>query len=198
MKEEVKKFLEDVTGLGKPKRREIEIARRVPLSRKFRDDGVTPNNAYLPLIVYRAAIVLNPRFDPAAIFEVLFASNRWQNSWRYTMYGYNHFHTSTHECLGLARGRLTALFGGQRGRKIDLEADDVIVIPAGVGHKRVRQSRDLLIVGAYPVNGGKYDELKPRAIAQATAVARIEKVPLPSADPVYGKNGPLLATWRQR
>jgi uncharacterized protein YjlB len=196
MKEEMKKFFEDLTGLGKPKRQQIEIARRVPNSFKFRDDGSTPNNPRLPLIVYRAAVTLDPRFDPAAILEVLFASNRWRDNWRYTMYGYNHFHTSTHECLGIARGKLTALFGGKSGRKIDLQAGDVLVIPAGVGHRRIRQSRDLLIVGAYPANGGKYDEPKPRAIVHAEALARIEKVPLPPTDPVYGEGGPLFARWR--
>ena len=82
MKGEIKKAFEDLTGLGKPKPGEVEIARRVPFTLKFKDDGSTPNNARLPLIVYRAAVVLDPHFDPAAIFEVLFASNRWRNSWR--------------------------------------------------------------------------------------------------------------------
>ena len=198
MKEALKELFETITGVGKPRLKNIAVRKRKPHAFRLKDDGETPNNKRLPLIVYRSPVAFDPRFDPAATFEVLFASHHWTDSWRATMYGYNHFHTGTHECLGIARGKLIAQFGGAKGRKIELKAGDVVIIPAGVGHKHVRQSKDLLILGCYPSNAGKYDEPKPSEIEHQDAVARIGKVKLPPADPVYGRNGPLFSKWRSR
>lgn len=195
MKEDIKKFIEDATGFAKPKRHELVVLKPKPQTFKLKAGGRTPNNPHFPLTVFRSPVWLDPRFDPAAMFEVLFASNGWKDSWRSTMYGYNHYHTRTHECLGIARGKLTALFGGTKGRKISLNAGDVVVIPAGVGHKHIYQSKDLLIVGCYPARTGKYDEPKPGEISHDEALARIEKVRCPKTDPIYGKDGPLLEKW---
>jgi uncharacterized protein YjlB len=82
-------------------------------------------------------------------------------------------------------------------RKIELRAGDVVIIPAGVGHKHVKQSIDLLIVGAYPANAGKYDEPKPNEINHATAQKNISRVKPPATDPVYGRRGPLLSVWKK-
>jgi uncharacterized protein YjlB len=198
MREEIKKVVEQLTGIARPGRRKIDLRPRKPNAFVFKDDGETPNNPELPLVVYRSAVYLNPSFDPAAIFEVLFSANKWTGSWRSTMYGYNHLHTSTHECLGIARGIISARFGGRRGRTIKLKAGDVVIIPAGVGHRHVRQSRDLVIVGAYPANGGKYDEPKANEVGREVALKNISKVKSPVSDPVYGKAGPLLSKWRRR
>ena len=195
MKEDIKKFLEKVTGIGKPSVKELTLRNRKPSAFKLKDDGETPNNLKFPLVVYRSPVALDPRFDPAAIFEVLFEANKWGDGWRSTMYGYNHFHTGTHECLGIARGTLTARFGGSHGRKIELKAGDVVVIPAGVGHHHIKESKDLLIVGAYPTNARNYDEPKPSEIDHAIALKNISRVKRPPTDPIYGRNGPLLSVW---
>ena len=197
MKEDIKKMAEKVTGLGRPNANEVMTRKRKPSTFKFKDDGETPNNAKYPLVVYRSSVALDPKYDPAAVFEVLFEANNWGDGWRATMYGYNHFHTGTHECLGIARGKLTAQFGGTSGRKIQLKAGDVVILPAGVGHKHIRQSKDLLIVGAYPANAGDYDEPKPDEIDHATAMENVSRVKRPSSDPVYGKRGPLFSVWRR-
>ena len=44
----------------------------------FEDDGVIPNHPHWPLIVYRSAVRLPPEFDPASVFEDLFAQNKWE------------------------------------------------------------------------------------------------------------------------
>ena len=196
MKEDIKKVVETLTGIGKPEIRELKLRERKPSTFKFKSDEETPNNSRYPLVVYRSPVALDPKFDPAAIFEVLFATNKWGDGWRATMYGYNHFHTGTHECLGIARGKLTAQFGGTSGRKIQLKAGDVVIVPAGVGHKHITQSKDLLIVGAYPANAGSYDEPKPDEIEHATAVKNVSRVKRPGTDPVYGRKGPLFSIWR--
>ena len=35
---------------------------------RFEDDGETPNNFRLPMILYRSPVRLPDRFDPAAVF----------------------------------------------------------------------------------------------------------------------------------
>jgi uncharacterized protein YjlB len=193
MAQEIRKALEHLTGIDYPDRSELKLRRSSPLAIHFADDGQTPNNERLPLLIYRQVMMLEDRFDPAAQFEVLFESNGWKDSWRDSMYTYNHFHTGTHEVLGLARGMLRARFGDKK--EIELLAGDVVIIPAGVGHKRVGASRDLLIVGAYPPRGD-YDEPRPGEIAHDKAVERIAQVRMPLQDPVFGGKGPLLDMWR--
>ena len=134
--------------------------------------------------------------DPAAVFEDLFAKHGWKDSWRDSIYPYNHFHTGTHEVLGIARGTASVRFGGGKGRVIDVKAGDAIVIPAGTGHRRLVKSKDLLVVGAYP-RSGKYDEPRPAEVDHDEAVAKIAKVRLPQTDPVYGVLGPLKSLWRR-
>ena len=71
-----------------------------------------------------------------------------------------------------------------------------MILPAGTGHRRLKASRDLLIVGAYPANGGAYDEPKPAEVRHSEAIASIARVRVPRADPIYGKDGPLKRLWR--
>jgi uncharacterized protein YjlB len=195
--EDAKRAFEKVTGFGRPKRGDLAalIRMRKPNLLHFRDDGRTPNNP-LPLVIYRSCVALSGRLDPAAVFEELFASHGWKDSWRDGMYDYMHFHTQTHEVLGVAKGRVRAQFGGSSGKAVELKAGDVVMLPAGTGHKRLSASRDLLIVGAYPATGS-YDEPKPNDIDHAKAVAAIARVPAPAQDPVYGKRGPLVELWRR-
>ena len=195
--EHAKRAFEKVTGYGRPKRRELSgLTRpRKPHLFQFKDDGRTPNNP-LPVVLYRTPVTLNGGLDPAAVFEDLFAAHGWRGSWRNGMYDFLHFHTGTHEVLGISRGRLRAEFGGSKGRTLELRAGDVVVLPAGTGHRCLSSSRDLLVVGAYP-GAGSYDEPKPADISHAKAVAAIARVRAPAQDPVYGKKGPLVQLWRR-
>jgi uncharacterized protein YjlB len=196
--ENMKRVAEHMTGMACPSAQEVKALTRPrkPQTFSFRDDGETPNNLHLPLLHYRSAVRLVTEFDAAAIFEVLFAAHGWKQSWRNGMYDFNHFHTRTHEVLGIARGSVVARFGGKKGRKIRLKAGDVVAIPAGTGHYRLSQSADLLIVGAYPA-GGKYDEPKPEE-APANTRTLIARVARPAKDPVYGAKGPMLRLWKKR
>jgi uncharacterized protein YjlB len=193
--EDAKAFVERRTGLHRPKAVALFalLRRRTPRRFRFKATEAIPNNRW-PLLVYRAALRLDKAYDPAAIFEVLFETNGWRGSWRDGMYDWLHYHSNTHEVLGVARGWLRARFGGAGGREIKLTAGDVIVLPAGVGHYRVRKSADLLIVGAYP-GARKYDECTPDD-TDDKARRKILRVPAPRKDPVYGKDGPLLRAWK--
>jgi uncharacterized protein YjlB len=162
---------------------------------RFEDDGETPNNPRLPLVVYRAAVNLAGEHDPAAPFERAFARHGWSDGWRNGIYPFLHFHTATHEVLGIARGRATVEFGGARGQAVAVEAGDVVVLPAGTGHRRIEASGDLLVVGAYPRNAS-FDQKRPGQIDHQKAVAAIAAVPLPEMDPVHGRDGPLMTLWK--
>jgi uncharacterized protein YjlB len=76
-----------------------------------------------------------------------------------------------------------------------LRAGDVVVIPAGVAHKRESASPDLLVIGAYP-RGQNPDLCRAEAAAHDRALGNIAAVPLPGADPVTGRADPLLECWR--
>jgi uncharacterized protein YjlB len=162
---------------------------------RFDDDGETPNNPCLPLLVYRAAVTVAGEHDPAVPFERAFARHGWSDGWRNGIHPFLHFHTVTHEVLGIARGRATVQFGGARGQALTVEAGDVVVLPAGTGHRRLSSSDDLLVVGAYPRNAS-FDQRRPGQVDHGKAVAAIAKVPLPEMDPVHGQEGPLMTMWK--
>jgi uncharacterized protein YjlB len=81
--------------------------------------------------------------DPAAVFEDLFESNGWKDSWRNGIYDYLHYYSRTHEVLGIACRHARVRFGGDGGKIVELRAEDVVILPAGTGHQRVSASRDL-------------------------------------------------------
>jgi uncharacterized protein YjlB len=166
-----------------------------PVAMRFEDDGTVPNNPTLPFLVYRRAIDVSGQKDPAALVERTFAQNGWGDSWRNGIYSFTHFHSMIHEVLGVAAGRARVCFGGKAGEALEIEAGDVAVLPAGTAHQRLSASRDFLIVGAYPTQG-TYDLCRATPSEHDRAKALIPKTPLPEADPVYGKSGPLLKLWR--
>lgn len=165
-----------------------------PLTYRFEDDGRTPNNPRLPLLVYRDVLRFMPGDDPAAVCEELFARHDWGRSWRNGVYGFLHFHTRTREVLGIARGSVRVEFGGDEGQALDVQAGDVVVLPAGTGHKRLSATPDLLVVGAYPENSA-FDQVRPDEIDPRQAREQIAEVARPTQDPVYGTDGPLVKIW---
>ena len=137
-------------------------------ARRLEDDGAIPNNAKLPLLVYRQAVAL-PEDDPAAVFEALFTANGWPAAWRNGVHPFHHYHSTAHEVLGVFSGRATACFGGEHGVRMSVSAGDVVIIPAGVGHKGIEATPDLGIVGAYPA--GNRPRSLPRALGRAARLS---------------------------
>jgi len=160
----------------------------------FADDGDIPNNR-LPLIVYEHAVDAG-RGDPAVAFEGLFVCNGWGGGWRNGIYPFHHYHSTAHEVLGIARGEAVVRFGGEGAENFRVKAGDAVLIPAGVGHKRLSGSPDLLVIGAYPA-GQRADLMREGAKDRAGIRARIGAVPLPQCDPVSGEAGPLAVAWRR-
>ena len=169
--------------------------RITPVTQLFADDGRIPNNPKLPLVLYRGGIDLAGSPDPELLIEKTFGDNGWGDMWRNGIFPYVHYHSMIHEVLAIARGRAKVRFGGDNGAEIEVVPGDVVILPAGTGHQCLKHSRDLVVVGAYPPTG-KYNLCRGTKAEYAKAAAAIRKVPLPSTDPAFGLEGPLLALWR--
>jgi uncharacterized protein YjlB len=149
------------------------------------------------VLFYRGAIALTaPAYDPATIIDTLFESNGWGRSWRDTVYDFVHYHSQIHEVMGVARGSAKIECGGVKGRVLKVKAGDVLVLPAGTGHRLIEASRNFLVVGAYPKDG-TYDECTDTR-ERPDAIKRIARVRRPDRDPVYGVKGHLMRLWRSR
>jgi uncharacterized protein YjlB len=165
-----------------------------PITHTFADDGSIPNNPTLPLILYRGGIDLTGSPNPENVIEKAFAANGWGNMWRNGIFPYPHYHSMIHEAMGVARGRATVRFGGEHGQDIEIVPGDVVILPAGTGHQRLKQTSTLVVIGAYPPSG-KYNLCRGSKAEHADAIITIPKVSLPAVDPVFGPEGPLLALW---
>jgi uncharacterized protein YjlB len=172
------------------------VRARKPLLRRFCDDGTVPNHPRWPLIIYRAPVALSRSgFEPAAVLDALFSQNGWGRSWRNGIYDFTHYHSQTHEVLGVASGQAKIELGGARGKIYSLKHGDVAILPAGTGHRLIDGSSDLLVVGAYP-SSGVYDEITDSR-HRTSALDKIARVPMPEVDPVYGPAGGLLQHWKR-
>ncbi|AWH84596.1 hypothetical protein HYN59_05450 [Flavobacterium album] len=152
---------------------------------QFEDDGKIPNSVF-PLIVYKNAF--DPGENLADVMEETFAKNNWKNAWRNGVYPYHHYHSITHEVLGVYKGSAQLHMGGENGQKLDVEAGDVLVLPAGTGHKKISASEDFAVLGAYP-GGVEYDLLTGKDSERVKALENIAKVPFPDNDPLLGNEG---------
>ncbi len=164
-----------------------------PETLRFTDDGRIPNSRF-PVLLYRA--VLPPETeDLAATFETLFRRHGWPAQWRAGVYAIHHYHSTAHETLGVAAGHARLMLGGEHGQEVDVGPGDVVVLPAGTGHRRLRADSEFLVVGAYP-EGQQWDMMRGEPSERPAALERIAAVPLPKGDPVSGAKGALVSLWR--
>jgi uncharacterized protein YjlB len=195
IKDQIKNYAKKLTeDSPDPGQLDAMMRKRQPSSIRFKDDGLVPNNPRSPVLVYRNVVNLDARFKPDTIIDTLFDGNGWARSWRDTIYDFVHYHSQIHEVLGVARGTATIECGGVKGRMVIVKAGDVLVLPAGTGHRLIESSRNFLVVGAYPEDG-TYDEITDSR-ERPDAIKRIQKVRKPKHDPVYGLSGPLTQLWR--
>lgn len=161
----------------------------------LKDDGRFPNSG-LFLLIYKNALIL-PETHAASEIKKIFKSNNWKNSSLNGIFNYHHYHSTTHEVLGICEGFANVQFGGPHGVAENVYKGDVIIIPAGVAHKCNNSSDDFKCIGAYP-DGMDYDIKKGEPSDRPKADENIENVKLPDADPVYGLDGPLILNWEMQ
>jgi len=153
-------------------------------------------NSDLPVLIYEGALELPAEKNQSSIIiQKIFSRNNWSNSWTNGIYDFHHYHSITHECLAISMGSATVILGGPSGRKIELSKGDVIILPAGVGHKCLEHSEDFQCVGAYP-EGKDYDIKLGTPEELKEALSNIQKLPKVSQDPIYGEQGFLQAYWK--
>lgn len=163
------------------------------ISHQLKENGRFPNNPNLPLLIYQQ--VFEEKKDLETQFKAGFQENNWKGSWVNGVFDYHHYHSTAHEVLGVISGTATIMFGGPEGIEADVEAGDMVVLPAGTGHCRLSASDDFKVAGAYPAGQEDYD-LCTEEDNPEEKKKNIRKVPLPETDPVSGKNGPITDFWK--
>jgi len=163
---------------------------RDPETHTFPDAGGIPNSR-LPVLVYHDV----DGATDANECEELFRRNGWFGGWVDGIFSFQHFHSTTHEVLGVVRGSASVILGGPDGRRFEVGQGDVLVLPAGTGHCSAGSGAGFLVVGAYP-NGMRWDLRRGDPAERSEVLTNIESVPQPDADPVRGKDGPLTEIWR--
>ncbi|MDI6029288.1 hypothetical protein QBK99_24315 [Corticibacterium sp. UT-5YL-CI-8] len=158
----------------------------------FEGNGRIPNSR-LPLLIYRNVI----RWDVSTM-EAIMRQNKWIPSWHAHdgMWPRHHFHSEAHEFICVTRGVHTGNFGGHNGIYSQLNAGDVVVIPAGVGHRGLQVSDDLDLTGGFHEGFGVVDFRMgfPEEYYELTIRAR--EIPLIDYDPFFGVAGPLAKIWK--
>jgi uncharacterized protein YjlB len=158
------------------------------------DTGTIPNNAKCPLLIYSGVLAL-PKRNPAHAIELLLKTNHWGGTWRNGIYTYHHYHSTAHEVLICYAGSTKVQLGGEPGVVQTIGVGDVILIPAGTGHKNLGASDDFAIVGGYP-QGQDWDMNYGKPGERPKADENIARVPLPQSDPIYGAGGPVMDYWQ--
>jgi|ERR1035437_5251642 uncharacterized protein YjlB len=159
-----------------------------PVTWTFDDDGVIPNSR-LPVLVYEDVAEAHD----ASACERLFARHGWLGAWRNGIYPFHHFHSTVHEVLGIVAGSATVMVGGPQGRELRVQRGQVLVLPAGTGHCNLGD-KHLLVVGAYP-DGMDWDLRRGDPAEHDEVRINLARVPLPGADPLHGRGGPLTKLW---
>lgn len=117
-------------------------------------DELMPNNPDLPVLIYRGVI---DGKTAGEIFQNIFLRNGWRGVWRGGIYDYHHYHSTSHEVLGVAQGQATLRLGGVRGMLFHVRVGDCLILPAGTGHCCVDATSDFAVIGAYPAGQENYD-----------------------------------------
>ena len=150
-----------------------------------------PNHPSFPVLLYRG---VEAAAAGAEACRALFAEHGWRGSWVSSVLDFHHFHSTSHEVLGVIAGRATLELGGPQGRAFEVSKGDVAVLPAGTGHRRAVSDDEFTVVGAYPAGQENYDLLRGESPEEVEAARqRIAALGPPPQDPV-GSDG--LAGWR--
>jgi uncharacterized protein YjlB len=149
-----------------------------------------PNHPDFPVLVYRGTGMRDPMTARSR-----FAAHGWAGSWIDGVFDFHHFHSTSHEVLAVVAGRARIELGGPQGEAFDVAAGDVVVLPAGTGHRRASADGSFTVVGAYPAGQEDFDVLRGDDPAEVDAAReRIAALGAPPEDPVGGDG---VARWRQ-
>jgi len=160
----------------------------------FNENGNIPNNPDLPVLIVQNALDSDSA-DLAGLFEKHFSDNGWTGCWRWGVYEFHHYHSNAHEALGVASGAGELHIGGEDGEVLKVQAGDLLILPAGTGHKCISSTSDFQVVGCYPSGQSDYDLIKEDTNITEEIRQRIRNTSLPDTDPLKGKDGPVVEHW---
>ncbi|API88005.1 hypothetical protein BKP56_01050 [Marinilactibacillus sp. 15R] len=164
----------------------------------LKEDQPYPNSM-LPVLFYPGAFrEILETDEPAQNGIDLFEEHGYANAWVDGIFPYHHFHSNTHEVLACISGEASVQLGGSNGKIIKFTTGDVVLLPAGTAHKRVKASKDFKIIGAYP-DGKNYNTYRSEDVTSDEQYQRlkqeIKNVPVPTLDPVQSKGGAVKKYW---
>lgn len=114
-------------------------------------------NSPLPVLIYRSAFSADP--TPTSVCQTI-EPNNWLKGGIFKHSAAHHFHSVTHECYAVFKGKSTLLLGrgpldpaDEDDLIVDVKEGDAIVLPAGVAHCSLESSPDYEYVGLYPKVG---------------------------------------------
>lgn len=160
---------------------------------RLQDTGEVPNNPGLPVLIYAGVV---PADEGESFCRSRLAEHGWGGVWINGVYDFHHFHSTNHEFLAVLCGSARLQLGGPEGEEVEVSAGDALVLPAGTGHCNLGHSFDFRVLGAYP--GDHQHDMCRRADGEGEGEAvreRIAAVQVPSADPLFGQEGPLVKCW---
>lgn len=149
-------------------------------------------NSPLPLVLARGAFARDVTKESAG--EQV-RRHGWTGTWVWPVFDYWHYHTTGHEVLVVLSGTARVGFGGEEGQAFGLSRADMVLIPAGVGHRSLDASSDFKVLGAYPP---RQDGTVVRAGEKTLdeALAEISTLSLQRRDPATGEEPGILTHWR--
>jgi uncharacterized protein YjlB len=165
-----------------------------PIKYFCRDNGQFPNS-FLPALLYKGILDISGLF-PAHHIIHQFKENGWANAWKSGIFTYHHYHSTTHEVVGVYKGKTTLLLGGEKGHRVEIACGDMLIIPAGVAHKNLGIETNVKCVGAYP-DGHAYDMNYGRTGERPETDVNIAGVSLPLSDPLKGMTAGVVETWSE-
>ena len=116
----------------------------------FEDDGRIPNNPTLAA----ARVLQRSQFRAGLLaLQGTAAENGWGGAGLIGVFSYHHYHSNAHEVLCVVSGSASIAFGGPEGETVEVQAGDVVVIPAGVGHCNKGRTVDSRSLG--PTRAGR-------------------------------------------
>lgn len=174
------------------KHSEIALKRVLAEIHKTEDNPHFPNSN-LPVLIYRGAVdIKDGDYFP---FVTIFKENKWGSEiWMHDVYNVHHYHSNTHEVLGIYSGCAKLQFGGPEGIVTEVHKGDIVLIPAGTAHKNLGATHDFSAVGAYP-DGFHYNMNYGEDNERPYTDDEVSRVELPLTDPVYGKGGDMFKYW---
>jgi len=158
----------------------------------IKPNGGVPNHPRLPALLYPGAVDRDAGLEAV---KALCVSNGWSGLWDWTVFDFHHFHPASHEALIVVAGHATLDLGGPDGATREVTAGDALILPAGFGHRRAEGSGDFRVVGAYPKGQESPEVLRADVEAAKAVKTSIAATPIPNRDPVFGRDGPLIAVW---